>query len=146
MTDNILGELFLFFGYVYFVSQLTALLLGKRRWFLGPTLGKIIVFLIILSLANLNGMGYTETKIMCVFGPCPPISQESNFLFYPFTPFTSQNPTFVPPIIETLQDLPRILSSNYLANFILAYLLNITYWYLLSCLIVWLLRKSVLKK
>lgn len=133
-------------------------MMKKVRQFLKPTRGKIVIFLIIAILANLNGVGYTERKVFIHY---PPV-EVANPLFYPSALYFNWGN--IPPLTEvlmlTLRNLPGLLSGDvpalngypdppiltFLGLFGLIHTPNISYWYLLSCLMIWLLRKSILKK
>lgn len=115
---------------------------------------KIVIFVVIVILANLPKVGYitVQTLCECVFGEkcgeCPQAMELSVF-FYPFLQQFSHylfvdNFTYGIPIIGVVRSIawwPSIGEAYATGVLFLLFAGNVVYWYLISCTVVWIYDK-----
>jgi len=129
------------------------------KQFLKPDKRKIVIFAVIIILANLPVIGYTTAPSLCE--PCEPLpdccpdKMILNIIFYPLLQYFSghylkiSDWTYGIPTLGIIRYLiwwPSIgnISTTFVSFFLL--IGNIIYWYLISCLIVWIYDKVEKKK
>ena len=117
--------------------------------FFYPDRTKAIIFIILFLAANMPFLGtnfLNASAPMCITAPCPQCPPQCTFIhelspiFWPAFRISSDFAVY--PISQneiTLEHMP-ILHMGYVA-YVLPFLLNLIYFYVLSCVITWLFEK-----
>jgi hypothetical protein len=122
--------------------------------FLKPSLQKILLFVIILIVSNIPFLGTTfvekqSPECLAVIGAqcktCPPdciYVHELSFIFWPAFNFLGRNFLLIYFSAETEFSISFIPLLNLInVKYIIPLLFNFLYFYILSCLIVWIYNK-----
>ena len=114
----------------------------KVKEFFRLTKGKVILFILISVLGNLPHMGYYHKIVMCFAPPCYPL-KIPNLIFYPFYIFSNNNSWLMGNLLVYITHVfnPPFLDIRYSFIYLGIIIAILFYWYLLSCLIIFIFNK-----
>ena len=117
--------------------------------FFYPERTKAIIFIVLFLAANMPFLGtnlLSASAPMCITQPCPQCPPNCTFIhelspiFWPMFLLSSDYSVFTISENEITLELMPILHMNY-SSYIVPFILNMLYFYLLSCVIYWIFEK-----